>query len=117
MRYLLPLLVAASPSLAEGQRDAYTCAALTSCMVGQPCTEGGESFGLTFLGGGLEIALNGAVLTPDYDGTLQTAAWEQGGMFYQLRLTGDGGGILTRTLASGGAFEQTTILSLHCSPL
>ncbi|WP_127106669.1 hypothetical protein [Pararhodobacter zhoushanensis] len=116
MRFLLPLLLAASPALAEGQRDAFTCDALMTCIVNQPCTDGGEGFGLAFLGGGLEIEMGGTVIQPVYDGTLQIAAWERGTGFYQLRLTGDGGGLLTLSMANGASFEETTVLWLHCSP-
>lgn len=101
---------------AEGQRDAFECAVLRTCLVGQPCSDGGETFGLTFIGGGLEITMNGETLHPAYSGDLRTADWQAAGRTYQLRFTGDAGGIATVTPTDGGEFAQTAVLWLHCSP-
>ena len=105
----------ATPALAEGQRDAYDCEGLQTCRPGQPCTEGGSAFALAFLGGGLEVSMNGATLHPAYYGDLRSAAWRSGGSVYQMRFTGDGGGILTVT-PEVGDFTQARVEWLHCSP-
>ena len=117
MRYLLlGLLIAApAPALAESQRDGFTCAVLRTCDLHGTCTEGGEGFDLAFLGGGLEVAMNGDHLSPAYDGVLQTAAWESAGRVYQLRFTGDGAGLLTASPVEGSA-EEATLMTIHCSP-
>lgn len=115
MRYLLLSLLLATPALAESQRDGFTCAVLRSCDLQGTCTEGGEGFDLAFLGGGLEVAMNGDHLSPVYDGVLQTAAWESAGRIYQLRFTGDGAGLLTASPASGSA-DEAALMTIHCSP-
>ena len=114
-RLLLLCALAASPALAEGQRDDFDCTALRTCPFGAACTEGGVDFGLTFLGGGIEVMMGGAVLHPAYDGTLRTAAWASGGQAYQLRFTGDGAGILTSSVEDG-APDASALAILHCSP-
>ena len=117
MTYLLPLLalIAAAPALAEGQRDDFTCATLSTCTMGGDCTEGGESFGLAFLGGGIEVAMNDETLTPVYDGTLRTAAWSSAGRVWQIRFTGDGAGVMMAS-DEAGAPEAATLMTIHCSP-
>ncbi|PTX02722.1 hypothetical protein [Pararhodobacter aggregans] len=115
MRYLLLSLLLATPALAESQRDGFTCAVLRSCDLQGTCTEGGEGFDLAFLGGGLEVAMNGDHLSPVYDGVLQTAAWESAGRIYQLRFTGDGAGLLTASPVEGSA-DEAALMTIHCSP-
>lgn len=117
MRIALPLLMLAlaGPASAEGQRDAFDCAALQSCAPGAGCTPGGPAFTLTFLGGGIEIVQEGESLRPAYDGALTSAAWRRGGAVYQLRLSDDGSGVLTVTPDTGG-FAETRLARLQCTP-
>ncbi|MBN8293325.1 hypothetical protein JI664_15225 [Rhodobacter sp. NTK016B] len=121
MRILLPLLLAAmsaliaAPALAEGQRDAFDCSTMQSCAPGTACTEGGTDFGLAFLGGGIEVMMDGHLYAPVYDGDLRSTAWRHESMIYQMRITGDGGGVLTVTPETGD-FTQARLEWLHCSP-
>ncbi|WP_146195177.1 hypothetical protein [Pararhodobacter marinus] len=121
MRMLLPLLAATAaalsvlPALAESQRDAFDCAVLQSCAPGGACTESALAFELAFLGGGIELSMDGQLHAPVYDGDLRSAAWRHDGTIYQLRFTGDGAGVLTVTPETGD-FTQARLEWLHCSP-
>lgn len=115
MAMLLAFGLLGAPALAEGQRDGYECSGLQSCTPGTACTDGGSGFLLAFLGGGIEVRINGETLHPVYDGDLRTAAWRSQGAVYQMRLTGDGSGVLTVT-PEVGDFTQSRTEWLHCSP-
>ncbi|MCB1390722.1 MAG: hypothetical protein KDK12_16530 [Rhodobacteraceae bacterium] len=114
-RFLLPLLIVATPGLAEGQRDPFQCVGMQTCDFGGHCYEGGQVFGLAFLGGGIEVEMNGDYLTPAYDGTLRTSAWVSGGVVYQMHITGDGTGVLASSREVGEA-EMSALTIFHCSP-
>lgn len=107
--------LAAPPALAEGQRDAFGCVSLSTCVPGAACTEGGADFGLAFLGGGLEVTMGGETLHPAYDGILRTAAWAVGGRVWQIHFTGDGAGVLMSS-AEDGAPGDSALMTIHCSP-
>jgi hypothetical protein len=112
---LLTALIATAPALAESQRDGFTCVPLRTCDLQGACIDGGEAFGIAFLGGGLEVDIDGDHLSPVYDGMLRTTAWESAGRVYQLHFTGDGAGLLAASPAEGSA-DEATLTTIHCSP-
>lgn len=116
MRVLIPLLLAAAtPALAESQRDAFTCEVLQTCVLEESCTDSGPLFGLAFLGGGLEIEMGGTWFAVAYDGILRTAAWGHEGQVYQLHITGDATGVLLRSPESGSV-GGSALMTFQCSP-
>lgn len=111
-------LVPFVPGVAETPTEAYDCAVLQSCIVGQPCRDDdGTIVELAFSDfTHAEITYGGIGPYPlVLDAELRHGAWQMGDIVLIFRLTGDGSATITVTPVFG-EFDRTQVQYLHCSP-
>lgn len=92
------------------------CQFITSCTLGQACSESQELFSVSWNGTAMSITLDGNEYWPSIDPDSRVSAWRDGWTLYSMFMPGDGSVILTRIPDLGGRFEAIEVLQGHCSP-
>ncbi|MDF0600512.1 hypothetical protein P1J78_07200 [Psychromarinibacter sp. C21-152] len=116
MKPLVPLLALLCAGATGAAAETLACQAMRTCMVDRKCAEAQEVFTLTLDGARATLAGADGSAAFALDADTGTGAARLGDRVYQLRLTGDGGGLILRTPVWAGNFEDAELLWLHCGP-